>query len=299
MSWGDGTNFNYSIDNRLKIFVSASTNASYSYDPFGRRVKKEVNGQVTYYLWDEDHVFEEYSASGTTQQRYSYIPRRYSATETEDVNGVYVVHNDHLDTPKRLSDTNQAIVWHAEHEAFGASVINADSDGNGVDVVFNQRFPGQYYDGEAGLYYNYLRDYDTHIGRYLQSDPIGLAGGHNLFLYASANPLGRIDPIGTINFEPPFDPENPIIDPENPPKPKNPHNDPDVRPAPQVPEQPRPDVPKPGDRGPLCTTIYKGCMAVCASPACPPFPALKIGCAAACFAAYVACVSASGGGRGD
>jgi RHS repeat-associated protein len=60
----------------------------------------------------------------------------------------------------------------------------------------NLRFPGQYADEETGSFYNYFRMYDPRHGRYRRSDPIGLAGGLNTFLYAEANPLSFIDPFG-------------------------------------------------------------------------------------------------------
>jgi RHS repeat-associated protein len=60
----------------------------------------------------------------------------------------------------------------------------------------NLRFAGQYYDKETNLHYNYFRDYDPSIGRYVSSDPIGLAGGINTYLYAEANPLSYTDPLG-------------------------------------------------------------------------------------------------------
>ena len=64
---------------------------------------------------------------------------------------------------------------------------------------FNLRFPGQYLDRETGLFYNYYRDYDPQTGRYVQSDPIGLDGGLNPYLYVSSNPLGAIDPFGLVD----------------------------------------------------------------------------------------------------
>ena len=70
------------------------------------------------------------------------------------------------------------------------------ADGDGKKVTFNLRFPGQYYDRESGLYYNYFRDYDPSTGRYVESDPIGLAAGTNLYAYVGGDPVNRIDPHG-------------------------------------------------------------------------------------------------------
>ncbi len=61
---------------------------------------------------------------------------------------------------------------------------------------YHLRFPGQYFDIETNLHYNYFRDYDPAIGGYIESDPIGLKGGLNTFGYVSGNPLWAVDPFG-------------------------------------------------------------------------------------------------------
>jgi RHS repeat-associated protein len=112
---------------------------------------------------------------------------------------VYYYHNDHLGTPKALTDDTQAVVWQADSTPFGTVLETVSTVGNPL------RFPGQYFDQETGLHYNYFRDYDPGIGRYTQSDPIGLAGGINTYAYADGNPIRFIDPKGLDLAIPPGD----------------------------------------------------------------------------------------------
>jgi len=108
----------------------------------------------------------------------------------------YTVHTDQLDTPRAISDPQGVTVWRWEGEPFGVTLADEDPDGDGVKFVFNGRFSGQYYDDETGLYYNYHRYYDPATGRYITSDPIGLAGGLNTYIYVTENPLAFVDRVG-------------------------------------------------------------------------------------------------------
>jgi RHS repeat-associated protein len=98
---------------------------------------------------------------------------------------LFFVHADHLARPQKISDSARTVVWDGVFAPFGE--IHAVS-GSIVNILM---FPGQVYDPETGLSQNWRRDYDGTIGRYLQSDPIGLDGGFNTYAYANANPDGE------------------------------------------------------------------------------------------------------------
>jgi RHS repeat-associated protein len=110
-----------------------------------------------------------------------------------DTGALYYYLNDRLGTPQYLTNDAGMVVWEATYKPFGEAEVHPNSR-----VENNFRFPGQYYDKETDLHYNYHRYYDPAIGRYLRPDPIGLAGGINLFTYVKNNPVGLIDPKGLI-----------------------------------------------------------------------------------------------------
>ena len=115
---------------------------------------------------------------------------------------LYYVHNDHLGTPQVMTDNSGQVIWQASYDPFGAATVNGDPDGDGIAVTLNVRFPGQYYDAETGLHYNYFRTYDPETGTYTTSDPIGLAGGLNTYAYVGGNPVRWVDPLGLDWFRP-------------------------------------------------------------------------------------------------
>jgi RHS repeat-associated protein len=120
----------------------------------------------------------------------------------------YQVHSDHLGTPRLITDTDKKPVWQWPYSAFGNNQTSAALTqtvlANGQTMLksskavveVNLRFPGQYFDSESGLNQNWNREYNARLGRYIQSDPIGLEGGINTFGYVDGNPLSAIDPTG-------------------------------------------------------------------------------------------------------
>ena len=117
---------------------------------------------------------------------------------TVGMEAVYWHHNDHLGTPQAMTDSNGIKVWEVSQTPFGIATVNNDPDGDGLIVENNFRFPGQYFDSETGLSYNYQRTYDPTIGAYKQSDPIGLDGGSNTYVYTSGNPVKWSDRLGLL-----------------------------------------------------------------------------------------------------
>jgi len=101
-----------------------------------------------------------------------------------------------LNTPRLIADSTGTTVWRWDQgEPFGNDVPNNNPSGAGA-FDFPLRFPGQFFDREMNLSYNYFRDYDSTYGRYFESDPIGLNGGLNTYSYVNSNPIRFSDPKG-------------------------------------------------------------------------------------------------------
>jgi RHS repeat-associated protein len=141
-------------------------------------------------------------------------PVAVNVTATPGAAQVYYIDSDHLNTPRVITDANNNIVWQWDNsDPFGGNLPQEDPGNTGNRLEFNLRFPGQYFDRETGLHYNYFRTYDPNIGRYIESDPIGLDGGINTYAYVGANPISYVDHLGLRGLMPggyPWEP--PVLD---------------------------------------------------------------------------------------
>ena len=102
------------------------------------------------------------------------------------------MHTDQVFRPQKLTDASGVVVWDRVETPFGVEV---STTGGLTQPV---RFPGQVEDLETALNQNWNRDYDPLLGRYIQSDPIGLMGGINTYAYVEGNPLTAVDPTGEV-----------------------------------------------------------------------------------------------------
>lgn len=212
----DGTiAYTYNDAGRMDSMTVAGTTTTLSYNALGQRVFKSTAGSFVY---DEDgHLLGEYDLAGRPICEIVYLGDQPVALLKWSVHGagggqsvgasasgqyvntdVHYIYTDHLDTPRLITSASDVIQWRWDDvDPYGVLPPTvAGSPAGEAALVFNLRMPGQYYDKETNLHYNYFRDYDPQMGRYVQSDPIGLAGGLNTFSYVNGDPLSFIDPFG-------------------------------------------------------------------------------------------------------
>lgn len=182
----------YSARNRL----ASAGDTSYDYDSQGVRVSAAEGGVERHYLYSRDFMLlAETVANGSAvkpiEHEYIWLAGTPIAQVDAATGAVAFTFTDHLGTPILQSDAAGAVVWRAEYEPYGDVWTLRAGAGRHQPL----RFAGQEA-RENGLAYNVFRWYRPDSGRYTQADPIGLAGGIHPYLYAGANPLSMIDPLG-------------------------------------------------------------------------------------------------------
>jgi RHS repeat-associated protein len=187
-------NYTYNAANRLSEYTAANgTKTQYLYSPEGERIKKTTGTTVEYYVYGlSGELNTVLDANFKPKREYIYVNGTPIAliTFAGTTPTVLYLHSDHLNTPQKATNQNQQVVWSSNTDPFGRPLSTP-----GTNDIFT-RFPGQMWDAESGLHYNYFRDYDPAIGRYIQSDPIGLGDGVNTYAYVGGNPISNFDFYG-------------------------------------------------------------------------------------------------------
>jgi RHS repeat-associated protein len=186
-----GTAWGYGYNGRGQLTVvqqGGATVATYAYDAAAQRVAKTVGAVTTRYTYGPGGMLGEYGAASRDYVWMDSIP-----VAVVDGSSVNFVHADGLDTPRSVTNATGTVVW---SWAYQSNPFGEQAPTSASGYVLNLRFPGQYYDAEAGTVYNSYRNFDPSTGRYLQSDPIGLTGGISTYGYTESNPLGAVDPMG-------------------------------------------------------------------------------------------------------
>jgi RHS repeat-associated protein len=196
---GDGVwSYGHDAEGRLVSATRAGVALAYGYDALGRRRSRTVNGARTEYLLSGDQEVGEYNASGALLRRFLWGP-----AGPDDIvalmgatGGVAARrrfhHLDGLGSTVALTDSTGAVVERYPATAFGV--------GDATTGITPWRFTGRRLDPETGFYHLRARDYAPMIGRFVQPDPIGMAGGVNLYAYVGNDPLNRTDPSGLVGL---------------------------------------------------------------------------------------------------
>jgi RHS repeat-associated protein len=193
----------YEVTGQMSRLDLGPTITQYGYDPDRRRVLKAVSlGAMTSFVYGpRGELLGEYDlASGEVIREYLWVLDTPVAMVGKAAGAptaeIFAIHTDHLDTPRLLVDSLGRTRWSWLAEPYGNEAGNTQPTAGLAAVNQPLRMPGQYWDAESGLFYNHHRYYDPRVGRYVQSDPIGLDGGINNYAYVGGNPVSYVDDDG-------------------------------------------------------------------------------------------------------
>ncbi len=184
-----GYSFSYDARNRLTESFVGAIGTRWLINGLGQRIA-QMNGSVPqfFFVYDEaGHQTGKYDGLGNPLWETAWLGDLPVAVLQPS--GQFTIAPDHLGSPHQITDASGAVVWLWNHDPFG----NGDPTGT---FAYDLRFPGQFFDQSPKLHYNYFRDYDPRTGRYIESDPIGLAGGINTYAYVRNAPTMNVDPSG-------------------------------------------------------------------------------------------------------
>ncbi|UNS98430.1 DUF6531 domain-containing protein [Streptomyces tubbatahanensis] len=195
-------------DRLVQAVTPEGTVWRYAYDPLGRRVAKhrmagEERAETVTFTWDGPTLIEQTTTAPAlphpvtlTWDHAGFTPLTQTerltaeATQQEIDSRFYAIVTDLVGTPTELVSETGEIAWRTRSTLWGTTAWHTEST-----AYTPLRFPGQYYDPETGLHYNYFRYYDAETARYLTSDPLGLEPTPNPHTYV-ANPFLTVDPLG-------------------------------------------------------------------------------------------------------
>ncbi len=196
---GAVTQFEYDADNKLVRVISPTNTAHYKYDGLGRRVEKEVIAgvtTVTKYVYDNEDILLEVSGANQVIARYTHGPGIDEPLIMEKNSQSFFYHADGLGSITELTNQTGTVAQRYAYSSFGKLELHTDTN-----LVQPYAYTAREADSESGLYYYRARFYDGAIGRFIQEDPKGIAGGLNLFVYSDNDPTNRIDPYGLDSLD--------------------------------------------------------------------------------------------------
>ncbi len=205
---GEVFGFAYNARNRpASVTRNSVPYASYSYNAFEQLVARSTAAPggplgTVHYIHDRDgHVIAEADAStGAITRDYIWMAANDNAPTdlplaVAEGASLYMVHTDHLGRPTAMTDATKSTVWQAAYNPHGEATSLSGS------VALNLRFPGQVFQIETGLAYNWHRHYDIVTGRYTQPDPLRFVDGPSIYAYAGNSPFMYVDRDG-LQFAP-------------------------------------------------------------------------------------------------